>query len=82
MGSVKRGRNRERKSRATGALAKIRESHPNAFAKWSNEEEEKLKEKFLGGYENIEFLAEEFGRKPGGIRSRLVKLGLIEDDIT
>ncbi|MCX6755462.1 MAG: PIF1 family DEAD/DEAH box helicase [Candidatus Nomurabacteria bacterium] len=58
---------------------KLRETNPNAFRKWTLEDEEKLALEFKNG-KSIEDLCEIFGRQVGGIKSRLVKLGLIEDD--
>ncbi len=58
-------------------LAEIREKHPNAYMPWTEEDDVAL----TAGFESdttIHALAKEFGRKPGAIRSRLVKLGLID----
>ncbi len=60
-------------------LAKIRETHPNAYMPWSKEEDERLKEAFLSGKPQKD-LAQSFGRQKGSIRARLIKLGLIEED--
>jgi ATP-dependent DNA helicase PIF1 len=60
-------------------LDQMREKFPNAYRPWSKEEDEDLKEKFLGGEEQ-KSLVQTFGRKPGAIRSRLIKLGLIEEE--
>jgi ATP-dependent DNA helicase PIF1 len=59
---------------------KLREAHPNAYRRWESPEEQKLKKFFEQG-RTIQDLAKEFGRKTGGIRSRLVKLGLIEEEV-
>lgn len=56
---------------------KLREAHPKAYAKWSAEEESRLREAFAAGG-SVGALSEAFGRKPGGIRSRLRKMGLLE----
>jgi hypothetical protein len=66
------------KSSRPSSFANMREEHPNAYRRWGSEEEEKLKSLFAKG-ESIGSLAETLGRKPGGIRSRLVKLGLLEE---
>ncbi len=69
----------EKPAKAGEKLAAIREKHPNAYMPWSDEDDEAL----TAGFENdttINALAKEFGRKPGAIRSRLVKLGLIEEE--
>ncbi len=59
-------------------LEEIRAIHPKAYMPWSKEEDAELRERFLGG-ETGKTLADAFGRKPGAIRARLVKLGLIEE---
>ena len=66
--------NRERGSR----LAEIRTKHQNAYKKWTSEEEENVVSYFKKG-ESIKNIAKFSGRQVGGIRSRLIKLGLIED---
>ena len=59
------------------SLDDIREKYPKAYEKWTPEEENRLKE--LHGMElSIEELADQLGRQPGGIRSRLIRLGLLE----
>jgi ATP-dependent exoDNAse (exonuclease V) alpha subunit len=60
-------------------LEKLREKFPNAYRGWSKEEDEDLKERFLSG-ENQKELSAVFGRQPGSIRARLIKLGLIEEE--
>ena len=56
--------------------AAIREKHPNAFRPWSGEDDAWLRDLFKQGQATAG-LAKHFGRKPGAIRSRLLKLGLI-----
>ncbi len=58
-------------------LEKIREEHSNAYKKWTEEEEKEIILQFKNGktVKNISALT---GRQVGGIRSRLIKLGLIE----
>jgi hypothetical protein len=70
---------RDTEGPAISKLELLRQKHPNAYRPWSGEEDERLKELFLSGSPQKE-LAKEFGRQPGSIRARLVKLGLIEDD--
>lgn len=53
----------------------LRESHSNAYAPWTKEDDLKLRRRHQSG-ETVAALAAEFGRKPGAIRSRLKKLGL------
>ena len=60
-------------------FAKVRAEHPNAFRRWDEKEEKELAQLFKKG-SSMESLAKKFGRKQGGIKSRLIKLGLIEDD--
>ena len=59
------------------SLERIRVEHPNAYRAWNSEEEAKLQKLFNRGIQMRE-MAETLGRKPGGIRSRLKKLGLTE----
>ncbi len=58
-------------------LEQIREKHPSAYKKWTPEEEGELIGYFKSG-KSVKEIAEISGRQRGGIRSRLVKLGLIE----
>ncbi|MDO9536824.1 MAG: RQC domain-containing protein [Thermoplasmata archaeon] len=53
----------------------IRETHPKAYEKWTEEEEKTLTKLFKKGT-TIEDISNQCGRKPGAIRSRLKKLGL------
>lgn len=55
-------------------VAQKRLRHPNAYARWTEEEEERLRERFRAGA-TISQLSKDFGRVEGGIRSRLVRLG-------
>lgn len=56
----------------------IRTKNPNAYRRWSEEEDTELQNRFEQGA-NVKALMKEFGRQKGGIVARLVKLGLIED---
>lgn len=67
----------EYKPPKTYSVEKIREKHPAAYKKWLPREEKQLRVNFSKG-EDINTLAQAFGRKSGGIRSRLKKLGLLE----
>ena len=60
------------------SLEKIREKHPNAYKPWGEAEDLDLVQKYTSE-EDIPMLSEAFGRQPGSIRARLIKLGLIED---
>ena len=57
-------------------IVENRKEHPNAYKPWTQPEEETLIQLFKAGT-NTEELCELFARKPGAIRSRLRKLGLI-----
>lgn len=54
----------------------VRRDYPNAYAKWTEEDDELLKDEFLEG-KSTEELARIFERKPNAIRYRLKKLGLV-----
>lgn len=56
-------------------IAVIRREHNQAYAPWSERDDEYLRARYLEGA-TLEDLVSEFGRQPGGIRSRLRKLGL------
>jgi len=60
-------------------LKKIRIKFPNAYKPWSKENDIRLNKMFLDGKSQSE-IAKFFQRGPGSIKSRLKKLGLIEDD--
>ncbi len=59
------------------SYAKIRASYPLVYAKWSAGEDADLVSAYSHG-ETISALAKKHHRKPGAIRSRIIKLGLIE----
>ena len=59
------------------SLERIRAEHPHVYRAWSSEEETKLQKLFNRGIQMRE-MVETLGRQPGGIRSRLKKLGLTE----
>lgn len=63
----------------TSKLDEIRENHPNAYRPWTKEDDMSLKVLFEDGKTQA-VIAKHFGRKPGAIHMRLVKLGLIEAD--
>ena len=56
-------------------VTSIREQFPSAYAPWSDEDDARLRVRYLEGA-SVRQLVAEFGRKAGGIRSRLRKLGL------
>jgi hypothetical protein len=57
----------------------VRQRHAQAYAGWSPQDDERLRERFGQGA-TVDQLVVEFGRQPGGIRSRLRKLGLTGPD--
>ncbi len=59
------------------SVAQLRQKHPNAYRSWSKADDELLRQQYTAG-SDIEELSTAFGRRRGAIRSRLVKLGLIE----
>ncbi len=56
-------------------VAAIRKEFSQAYAPWRDEDDAYLRKRFLEGA-TISDLVSEFGRQPGGIQSRLRKLGL------
>lgn len=54
----------------------IRQQYPNAYQPWSDDDELRLANLYASGTD-LDKLSHIFGRQPGGIRSRLKKLGLI-----
>ena len=57
----------------------VRKDHPNAYRSWTPTDEKSLIQLFKEG-KTIEALSLLLGRQPGGIRSRLAKLGLIKKE--
>ncbi len=60
------------------SLDTIRKKHKNAYKSWSEEEDEQLTELHTAG-NDIDEISAVLGRQKGGIRSRLVKLGLVTE---
>ena len=56
-------------------LAKVREEYPNAFQRWTKEEEELLRELYQQGHQVPELMVH-FKRNQKGIETRLEKLGM------
>jgi hypothetical protein len=82
------GRHRQARIRSLELLAarsmgrkieQARKNFPNAFQKWTPEEEEMLSELYRGGARKDE-LVDALGRQPGGIAARLRSLGLLAED--
>ncbi len=59
------------------SLNDIRKKYSNAYGKWDSNEESKLIEMYTSG-KKIDEIAVHLGRKTGGIKSRLKKLGIIK----
>ena len=61
-------------------IREARKKHPNAFVKWSEDEEAKLRVLFNGG-NSIADISKELGRGESAISARLKKMQLITDDV-
>jgi hypothetical protein len=59
-------------------LELMREKHKNAYSKWTKKEEAEIISQFKRG-KSIRKISETSGRQVGGVRARLIKLGLIND---
>ncbi|MBI5135516.1 AAA family ATPase [Candidatus Uhrbacteria bacterium] len=59
------------------AVDRIRKEYPNAYRAWSKADDALLTDQYTAG-SDIEDISTAFGRRKCAIRSRLVKLGLIE----
>ena len=55
-------------------VQEIRREYPKAYAKWTKEEDALLSNEYS---KRVSELADSFQRRPGAIRSRLQKLGLL-----
>jgi len=58
-------------------VEEIREKHPKAYTKWTDDEDNSLRNDYLRG-KTVEELTSKLQRKPGAIRSRLIRLGLLK----
>lgn len=67
-----------RKKAEDEAPSEIQTGPANAYRKWTDEDNELLKAGFEAK-QSLKDLAKSLGRSRGAIRSRLVKLGLVED---
>ena len=63
---------KEKSSGWTEKLAKMRETHPNAYKSWTNQDDATLKQGFQNG-EGIDSLSKQLGRHEGSIMVRLQK---------
>ena len=70
---------KEKRKGISETITEIRKTLPRAYKNWSPEEEELLCSDFVQG-QKIKDIAKRLQRNTGGIRSRLIKLGLIEKD--
>ncbi len=61
-------------------LHAVREKFPNAYRPWTAEHDGELAQRFEKG-EKLKDIAKVFGRQPGSIHARLLKLGLIEEEV-
>ena len=60
-------------------VTEIRRKHPQAYARWTPEDDAALLDAYRAGH-GIDSLAGTFGRQPGAIRSRLARLAVQFDD--
>ena len=72
--------NLEERAKPAYNVTEIRQGHPKAYEKWTSEDDERLKGMHAAGV-GVSELAEHFGRMRGAIRSRLRKLGLLEETL-
>ena len=56
-------------------IEQMRSQYSRAYERWTTDEDDSLRQAFSGG-KNIQELAEQLGRQPSAILSRLAKLGL------
>ena len=59
-----------------GKLSTLRQTHSNAYKKWTKEDDDALEKMFREEKAN-KIIADHFGRQPSAIRGRLMHLGLI-----
>jgi len=64
-------------ARPSDRLHEVRRKYPQAYARWTPEDEARLRELFAEDM-SPEAIAARMGRQVGGVRSRLRKLGLIQ----
>jgi hypothetical protein len=61
---------------ATTRYDEVRREYPNAWRSWTPQDDDRLR-RLHGEGLSVSALSQEFGRRPGGIRARLEKLGLV-----
>lgn len=76
-GTIQSNEPMTRESPPASGFDRVRARHPNAYFPWDKTQDERLRELFMGGLP-VAGLAHTFNRTRGAIRSRLVKLGLVE----
>ena len=69
----------EQNSNTESYITAIRKKHKNAYKPWSKKDDKNLIDEFKKNH-NLKNLAKRFNRQIGGIKSRLRKLKLIEDN--
>ncbi len=69
----------EQNSNAESYITAIRKKHKNAYKPWSKKDDKNLIDEFQKNHD-LKNLAKKFNRQIGGIKSRLRKLKLIEDN--
>jgi hypothetical protein len=57
-------------------LEAVKAQFPNAYAPWSAEEEQQLSLMYQAG-DDVDSISRALRRAPGGVRSRLIRLGLL-----
>jgi hypothetical protein len=67
-----------KKSKNQDASPKTPEAYPNKGKKWTSHEDMKLNEKWKLGM-NLDDMADGFGRTPGALGARLVRLSAVKD---
>ena len=69
----------EQNSNTESYITTIRKKHKNAYKPWSKKDDKNLIDEFKKNHD-LKNLAKRFNRQIGGIKSRLRKLKLIEDN--
>ena len=62
----------------TARLARIKQRHPRAYERWTDDEDAQLRREVQHGAP-VAMIAERLQRQPSAIRSRMAKLGIDED---
>jgi len=62
-------------------MEEIRQAHPRAYEKWSDEEDDRLRQ-FFGSQTPVKEIARVLQRQTSAIRSRLTKLNLIAPQVS